>query len=45
MPKIIANDEAFECKLHDKVAIFQLKKNAMKITIELESRDKYLNWD
>ena len=43
MSKTIVNDAAFECELQDDVAIVRLTKNAMRITIELGSRDKYLN--
>ncbi len=43
MSKTIVNDEAFDCELHDEVAIIQLKKSAMRIAIDLGSRDKYLN--
>ncbi len=43
MPKTIVSDEAFDCELHDEVAIVQLKRSAMRIALDLEVRDKYLN--
>lgn len=43
MSKIIASDAAFECELKDEVAIVRLKKNAMKIVTDTQTRDKYIN--
>ena len=43
MSKIIGSDAAFECELKDEVAIIRLKKNAMKIATDVQTRDKYLN--
>ena len=43
MPKTIVSDAAFDCELHDEVAIVQLKRSAMRIVLDLGVRDKYLN--
>ena len=43
MSKTIVNDAAFECELQDDIAIVRLTKNAMRIAIELGSRDNYLS--
>ena len=43
MSKIIGSDAAFEYELKDEVAIIRLKKNAMKIATDVQTRDKYLN--
>lgn len=41
MPKIVADEPAFECDVKDEVAIIRLRKNATRMVTDAQAHDKY----